>query len=127
MQFSKIAILAVLATPFAAALSLSSLPTCALKAALVSIDDTGCSLVDTECICESTTWMSSLVTSVKAACTTAELEETIEFAEAYCLTAGVTLDISAIEASATANSKRAAKTPAAANAKVTPVGRFRRY
>ncbi|MCJ1396943.1 hypothetical protein MMC11_000135 [Xylographa trunciseda] len=94
MQYSKVAFLAALLAPLAAAQNLSGLPSCALTPAISALGSTGCALTDVKCICDNTKFLQSLQTTVEAVCSPADLATALQFAETLCLSAGVTLVIS---------------------------------
>ncbi|MCJ1385895.1 hypothetical protein MMC17_009019 [Xylographa soralifera] len=93
MQYSKIAFLAALAAPLVAAQDLSGLPSCALTPAINSLSSTGCALTDVACICNDSSFLHSLETTVEAVCDQADLAKALQFAQTLCLSAGVTLVI----------------------------------
>ncbi|MCJ1318448.1 hypothetical protein MMC15_003776 [Xylographa vitiligo] len=93
MQYSKLAFLAALAAPLVAAQDLSGLPSCALTPAINSLSSTGCALTDVACICNDSSFLHSLETTVEAVCDQADLAKALQFAQTLCLSAGVTLVI----------------------------------
>jgi len=100
MQYSKIAFLAALAAPLVAAQDLSGLPSCALTPAISALGSTGCALTDVACICKNTGFLTSLESTVEAACDAADLATALQFAKTLCLSAGVTLSIATPSAQA---------------------------
>ncbi|MCJ1392700.1 hypothetical protein MMC18_005571 [Xylographa bjoerkii] len=111
MQYSKIALLAALAAPLVAAQDLSGLPSCALTPAISALGSTGCALTDVACICKNTGFLTSLETTVEAACDAADLATALQFAKTLCLSAGVTLSIATPSAQAPTTAAPASTTP----------------
>ncbi|MCJ1292575.1 hypothetical protein MMC34_004126 [Xylographa carneopallida] len=112
MQYSKIAFLAALAAPLVAAQDLSGLPSCALTPAINSLSSTGCALTDVACICNDSSFLHSLQTTVEAVCDQADLAKALQFAKTLCLSAGVTLVIPTPSAQGPTTAAAASTTPA---------------
>ncbi|MCJ1361051.1 hypothetical protein MMC16_000148 [Acarospora aff. strigata] len=93
MQYSKIAIIAAVATPFVAAQDLASLPACAQAAATSSLGSTGCALTDIKCICNASSYLSSLQQQISSACNAADQASALAFAQQICSSAGVNLNV----------------------------------
>jgi len=119
-MFSKLAVAAAVATPIVAA-QLAGLPTCAETPAIAALGGTGCALTNAQCICDDTSFLSSLQPAVAAACSPSDLTSALQFAYTFCAEAGVTLTISSPPASTTAASAPATTTttPAATTPAVT--------
>ncbi|KAK0513364.1 hypothetical protein JMJ35_004350 [Cladonia borealis] len=85
------AVAIILAAPFVAAQSLSSIPSCALPAVEAGIQKTGCDLSNTTCICGATTLAETVQQQISTVCSAADQETTINTAQQYCSLAGVPL------------------------------------
>ncbi|KIX07134.1 uncharacterized protein Z518_05111 [Rhinocladiella mackenziei CBS 650.93] len=72
---------------------LSSLPQCAQTCALSAISSTGCAVTDAHCICSASTFLSSVASCISTACSPADQQATLTFAQQYCLSGGVTITL----------------------------------
>ncbi|KAL2215636.1 putative CFEM domain protein [Thermoascus aurantiacus ATCC 26904] len=107
----SLALSAVLAT--AAALGIDDLPECARNCAAGSIPKE-CNQIDVKCICSAKSFIQGITCCVAGACSKADQEATIKFANQICGSAGVTdLPQSAVCASGSATGT--ASTPTAAS------------
>ncbi|CAF9912943.1 MAG: hypothetical protein HETSPECPRED_001267 [Heterodermia speciosa] len=75
---------------------ISDLPECATQAAFSSLTSTGCQISDIGCICKDQSFISSLLPVVEKACSPADLQKTVDFAEAFCKSAGISLTVPAV-------------------------------
>jgi len=85
--FSVVA--AIACTVFAQ--DLTQLPPCASKCVGTSLSTTGCGQLNVTCICASKDWISGLSCCVAQACSAADIDKTVKFAQNICLPAGVTI------------------------------------
>ncbi|MCJ1467655.1 hypothetical protein MMC07_006280 [Pseudocyphellaria aurata] len=88
----------------ASAQNLGDIPQCAQTAALDSITSTGCGITDFQCICNSQSWLKSLLPDIEKQCSADDLSKTEEFASNLCAGQGVSLTFSATATAATAAS-----------------------
>ncbi|MCJ1360575.1 MAG: hypothetical protein MMC33_010583 [Icmadophila ericetorum] len=75
---------------------LSQLPTCATTATISSLSSTGCSASDFACICKDQSFLNSLLPLIEKACSSSDVQKTIQVAEALCANAGVTITVPSI-------------------------------
>ncbi|OAP59136.1 hypothetical protein AYL99_06434 [Fonsecaea erecta] len=78
---------------FAAPQDLSGLPACAVTCAVNAISSTGCSATDAACVCTATSFLSGVYTCISGACNATDIAATLQFAEQYCGSAGVSITL----------------------------------
>ncbi|KAL6404499.1 hypothetical protein AUP68_13892 [Ilyonectria robusta] len=86
----KVFFVAALVSAPVLAQDLTSLPACAQTCALNAISSTGCAPTDAKCICESTSFLSSVESCISTACNATDQQATLTFAQQFCSSAGVT-------------------------------------
>jgi hypothetical protein len=67
-----------------ASAQLDKIPQCALGCAISSIGTSGCAQTDIHCICQASSFLTSILTCIKGACSEADVEQTLEAANALC-------------------------------------------
>lgn len=87
--------------------SLSSLPQCAQGPATTGLASTTCDLTNIGCICGTVSFVTALTTEVKKACTMADQQATLAFAQSLCSKFGVTINVPGVAAA-----ENVASTPA---------------
>jgi len=76
-----------------AAQNLSDLPACAESCAASAIGSTGCSITDAHCICTASSFLAGVESCIVTACNATDQEATLQFAEQFCLSGGVTITL----------------------------------
>jgi len=87
MKVSAVAIALTALLTVAVAQSLSGLPTCAQSCVQLP---SSCNPLDVKCICSAQSFLSSITCCVAHACSQADQETTVKFAQQLCGSAGVT-------------------------------------
>jgi len=77
----------------ASAQSLAGLPSCAISCATNAIGATGCAVTDAHCICTASSFLSGVATCIQGACSPADQQATLQFAQSFCGNAGVTITL----------------------------------
>jgi len=91
MKFTVVAALGLLT--FASSQSLSGLPQCAESCAISAVGSTGCAVTNATCICEATSFLQGVDSCIQTACSAADIQATLQFAQKYCLSGGVTITL----------------------------------
>ncbi|KAI4240163.1 MAG: hypothetical protein L6R40_005296 [Gallowayella cf. fulva] len=102
---------------FATAIALPLVPAQSQGAATSGLTSTKCDLTDFACICSAVEFIMVLTDRVKASCSTADQQTTLNFAQSLCSKYGISLNVPAVAAAANApSSSAAAPAPAASPA-----------
>ncbi|KIX95851.1 uncharacterized protein Z520_08559 [Fonsecaea multimorphosa CBS 102226] len=84
----------------AASQDLSSLPTCAVSCALTAISSTGCQATNATCVCEASSFLTGVYSCIQGACNATDIAATLQFAESYCGSAGISITLPTASATA---------------------------
>ncbi|KIW78295.1 hypothetical protein Z517_08130 [Fonsecaea pedrosoi CBS 271.37] len=105
----------------AASQDLSSLPACAVTCAVNAISSTGCAATDAACVCQASSFLTGVYTCISASCSADDIAATLQFAQQYCGSAGISITLPTASATAapTSTPSSAASSPATAPASVT--------
>ncbi|KIW95762.1 uncharacterized protein Z519_02826 [Cladophialophora bantiana CBS 173.52] len=85
---------------FGVSQDLSGLPTCAVTCALNAISSTGCSATDAACVCQASSFLTGVYSCISTACNASDIAATLQFAEQYCGSAGVSITLPSASATA---------------------------
>jgi len=91
MQFSTLAWTWALAFAPLIRAQIAGLPTCAESCALNAISSTGCAVTDFHCICTASSFLAGVESCISTACSAADQEATLQYAEQLCGSVGVTI------------------------------------
>ncbi|KAH0844084.1 CFEM domain containing protein [Fonsecaea pedrosoi] len=105
----------------AASQDLSSLPACAVTCAVNAISSTGCAATDAACVCQASSFLTGVYTCISGSCSADDIAATLQFAQQYCGSAGISITLPTASATAapTSTPSSAASSPATAPASVT--------
>ncbi|KAH7888235.1 hypothetical protein F5I97DRAFT_1829058 [Phlebopus sp. FC_14] len=102
MRFAPVLVaLSTVLAPASASLSMrQSVPSC-VTTCLADASTGGCSSTDYTCLCQSQTFISSMISCAEATCSASDLQSAESLAETICLSVGVTVSIPTLTPTAT--------------------------